>query len=338
MPILSTFSQQDSVDLINREFDAGKANPIDNSMKSSGVVKVNTVSGNSWWTRRHKEIPVGELYADDKAEWALTTKTRVQQGYWKDTTSRSFSKSIDITYEMRKLNKVQEIYNAAKFIGWVCTRREDLNLSMFLSFGTATSYSNKNGRTVDISTWAGQSIYNTAHTLTGSSTTYRNRVANNPAFSEWALELAEDLFVTNIYTNLGEQVGANPDMLCTTDNPTLTNAVRRLLQSTAQISGPNAGITNVYEGKYTHKVLNKFDMNALGVKDASKKGYWMLCDSEITSFFHDVYWAAEMHNPGKWNNWEDIETLDWTFTVIDMTDSCVVSGRWIVFSSWDGEA
>jgi len=193
MAILSTFSYEDSVDLINREFDAGKANPLDNSMKSSGIVKVNTISGNSGWTRRHKEIPVGELYADDKAEWALTTKTKVQQGYYKDTIGKSFSKSIDITYEMRTLNKETEIYNAAKFIGWVCTRREDLNLSMFLSFGTATSYTNKNGRTVDISSGSGQSIWNTANTLTGSSTTYRSRVATNPAFSEWALELVEDL-------------------------------------------------------------------------------------------------------------------------------------------------
>jgi len=35
MAILSTFSYEDSVDLINREFDAGRLNPLDNSMKSS---------------------------------------------------------------------------------------------------------------------------------------------------------------------------------------------------------------------------------------------------------------------------------------------------------------
>ena len=270
MAILSTFSYEDSIDLINREFDAGKLNPLDNSMKSSWVVKVNTVPMNSGGTRRHKEVPVGELYANDKTEWGLTTKTRVQQGYYKDTTARTFSKSIDITYEMRTLNKVNEIYNAANFIGWVNVRREDLNLALFLSFGTATSYTNMDGRTVDISTWASQSIWNTAHTLTWSSTTYRNRVANNPAFSEGALELMEDLFVTNIYTNLGEQVGSTPDTIVTTDNPTLVNTVKRTLQSTAQISAPNAGVTNVYQGKYKHVILNKMDMNANWVKDATK--------------------------------------------------------------------
>jgi len=144
--------------------------------------------------------------------------------------------------------------------------------------------------------------------------------------------------VTNIYTNLGEQVASNPDTLCTTDNPTLVNSVRRVLQSSAQISGPNSGVVNVYEGKYEHKILNKFDMNANWVKDATKKGYWMLCDSSITSFFHDIYSAPEMKMPSSGNNWEDIETLDWTFTTIDITDSCVVSPRGMVFSSWDGAA
>jgi len=338
MATLNTFSYEDSVDLINREFDAWKLNPLDNTMKTSGIVKTNTVPANSWGTRRHKEVPVGELYANDKAEWALTTKTRVQQGYYKDTTSRTFSKSIDITYEMRTLNKASEIYNAANFIGWVNVRREDLNLSLFLSFGTATSYTNMDGRTVDISTWAGQSLFNTAHTLTGSSTTYRNRLANNPAFSEWALELMEDLFVTNIYTNLGEQVGCAPDTLSTTDNPTLINTVRRLIQSTAEISAPNEGVVNVYKGKYKHTILNKFDMNANWVKDATKKAYWMLADSKITSFYHDVYGAPEMRYPSTSNNGEDIETLDWTFTTVSMNDSCIVTGRWFAFSSWDGTA
>jgi len=338
MAVLTTFSYEDSVDLINREFDAGKLNPLDNSMKESGIVKTNTVPANSGGTRRHKEVPVGELYANDKAEGGLTTKTRVQQGYYKDTTARSFSKSIDITYEMRTLNKVNEIYNAANFIGGVITRREDLNLSLFLSFGTATSYTNMDGRSVDISTGDGLSLWNTSHTLTGSSTTYRNRLANNPAFSEGALELMEDLFVTNIYTNLGEQVGCTPDTIFSTDYPTLVNTIRRNLQSTAQISAPNEGVVNVYKGKYKHVILNKFDMNANGVKDATKKNYWGMADSKISSFFHDVYSSPEMKYPTNGNNGEDIETLDWTFTSIGINDSCVVAGRGLMFSSGDGTA
>jgi len=43
-------------------------------------------------------------------------------------------------------------------------------------------------------------------------------------------------------------------------------------------------------------------MNASGVKDATKKNYYILADSKITSFFHDIYATEEMHNPAKGNN------------------------------------
>jgi len=62
--------------------------------------------------------------------------------------------------------------------------REDLNLSMFISFGTATSYTDMDGQTVDVSTGDSLAPFYSAHTLTGSTTTFRTILANNPAFSE----------------------------------------------------------------------------------------------------------------------------------------------------------
>jgi hypothetical protein len=52
---------------------------------------------------------------------------------------------------MRQLDKT-EVYRSAEFIGNVLPAREDLNLAMFISFGTATSYTDQDGQTVDIST------------------------------------------------------------------------------------------------------------------------------------------------------------------------------------------
>jgi hypothetical protein len=70
------------------------------------------------------------------------------------------------------------------------------------------------------------------------------------------------MFVTNILTNLGEQVPGKPKILWSTDNETLVNGITRLLKATAQISAPNANVPNVYLSRYTHKILNKIDMNA----------------------------------------------------------------------------
>jgi hypothetical protein len=77
----------------------------------------------------------------------------------------------------------------------------------------------------------------------------------------------------------------------------LVNSVRRVIQSSAQISAPNEGVVNVYQGRYTHKILPRMDMTAAAAKDSDKKNYWILADSKITSFFHDVYMAPELYAP-----------------------------------------
>lgn len=332
MAVLNTISYEDAVDLVNRKFEKALVS-IPGTMKESGFVIVETVPEMSGGTRRHKEVPHSEQYASYKAEGGQIVSTSVQQGYYKDTTAKEFAKGIDITYKMRKLNKQREIYNAMSFIANVYPNREDLNLSAFFSFGTAASYTDQDGRTVDISTGASQSLWNTAHTLTGSTTTYRNRLANNPQFSEGALENMEDLARTEIYSNLGEQVTIDFDVLWTTDKPQLVNAARRLLQATSQVSAPNQGIPNVYRAKYRHVVLRRADMNAAGVKDSTKAAYWGLASTSASTFHHDIYATPEMRTPSAGNNGEDIETLDWTFKVIGMHDSCVVTGRGFLFSS-----
>lgn len=337
MAVLNTISYEDAVDLLNRKFDAWKIDPLNNAMKTSGLIRVNTVPAWTGATRRHKEVPVWELYASVKTEWGVTAKTMVQQGYSKDTYSRTFAKSIDITLEMRQLDKTR-VYDSMNFLANVLPNREDLNLAMYISYWTSTSYTDQDGQTVDISTWDGLALFSSSHTLTGSSTTFRSILANNPAFSEWALELAEDALRTNTYTNLGEQVTCTADTIVTTDYPVLVNTVRRLIQSTAQISSPNEWVVNVYKWRYKHVILPAIDKDANGAKDSTKKAYWLLADSKITSWFHDVYMAPEMRYPSKWNNGEDIDTLDWTFTVCSMHDNCIVSPRWMMFSKWTWEA
>jgi len=68
MTVLNTISFEDATDLVQRSFDAGKTNPINNAMKESGIVTVNTIPLGSGATRRHKEVPVGNLYANYKVE------------------------------------------------------------------------------------------------------------------------------------------------------------------------------------------------------------------------------------------------------------------------------
>jgi len=332
MAVLSTVDYQDAVDLLNREFNR-KLESVPGTMRESGFVMVTNIPNGTGNTRRHKEKPQANEYASTKVEGGNVTLTTVQQGYYKDTTAVTYDKAVSITIEMRTYDKTDEYRNAVDFITGVYPNREDLNLSMFFSFGTATTYVDQDGNTVDISTGDGLSLWNTAHTLTGSTTTYRNRLANNPQFSEGALENMEDLARTEIYNNLGEQMTVEFDVLWTTDKPQLVNAARRLLQATAQVSAPNAGVPNVYKAKYDHKVLRRADMSAAGVKDSTKANYWGLASTRQSTFFHDVYMAPQMRMPAIGNNGEDPNTLDWQFTVVGAHNSCVVAGRGFLFSS-----
>lgn len=337
MAVLQTTSYSDAVDLLNREF-LRKLQSIEGTMKNSGFVKVTDVPMNSGNTRRHKEAPQANEYASVKSEGGNVTMTNVQQGYYKDTTAVTFDKSVSITIEMRTYDKTDEYRNAVDFITGVYANREDLNLSMFFSFGTATTYTNMDGQTVDISVGDGLALWSTAHTLTGSATTYRNKLANSPQFSEGALENMEDLVRTETYNNLGEQMTVEYDILFTTDKPQLVNAVRRELQATAQISAPNAGVPNVYRGKYNHVILKRIDMTAAGAKDSTKANRWGLASSKASTFYHDVYMAPQMRTPAIGNNGENPDTLDWQFTSIGAHNSCIVTGRGFLISLGDGSA
>ena len=79
-------------------------------------------------------------------------------------------------------------------------------------------------------------------------------------------------------------------------------------------------------------------MNANGSKDSTKRSYWGLASTQSMSFYHDIYMEAKVYTPMAGNNGEDIETLDWTWNTIGMYDSCIVVGRWIVFSAGNGAA
>lgn len=336
MAVLTTVSFEDAVDLINREFER-KLKPFPGTMRTSGFVKTTTVPNGSGNTRRHKEPPHSDQYAALKVEAGNTTAVTVQQGYYADTTASTYAFKVDISRELRTYDKTQQYRNAVDFITGSYQNREDLNLSLQFSFGTATTYTSMEGNTINIATGDGLSLWNTAHTLTGSATTYRNRLANNPQFSEGALENMEDLWRTNIYNNLGEQVAMEPDIIWTTDKPQLVNAVRRELQSTAQVSAPNAGVTNVYEGKYKHVILKRADMDASGNKDSSKANYWGLASSTYSTFFNDEYMSPMIIQPSVGNGMNvDLDT--WTWTVEGAHDSCVVVGRGLSFSSGDAAA
>lgn len=148
-------------------------------------------------------------------------------------TEKRVALDIGITYEMRKYNKYPEVTARIQSLAKQCLQRMDLDLTHYLTFGTSATYTDMDGDTVNIATGQGtaQQLFDTNHGLNGSSTTFRNRLANNPRLSKGALEGMERLIVEETYNQLGEKMTMPFDILWTTDDPNTVNRVLFTLNS-----------------------------------------------------------------------------------------------------------
>jgi len=310
MAELNTISYNDFVKLATVIWYKG-VQSVKNYMIDSGMVKVMRIAENTGNTREFSEIETNE-YLTYKGEGDQAARGQIQQGYSKTMTKYRVAENIGITYEMRKENR--------------------------LGFGTATSYTDRDGRTIDISTGDGYALFYTAHTLTGSSTTYRNRLANNPRLSKGALEAMERLITEETYNHLGEKMTATFDILWTTDDPNTVNTAREYLKSTASPDASHSGVVNVYNGKYKHVILPRVATDANGAPDSSKRYYWGIASSELSCFYLGIWEEPHLIPPTAGSNAEDVQTDDWEFRNRAGYGICIPGARWIKFSSGDGTA
>lgn len=306
--------------------------------RNSGLFREVPIQQMTGDTRTFSEIDLEE-YADDKDEGTQSSRARVQQGFSKTGTLKRISKDIGITYEMRTRGKYEDMKSKITNLGRLAPNRLDLDLTHRLTFGTATSYTDRGGKSVDISVGDTLSLFNTAHTLRGSSTTFRNRLANNPQFSEGALENMEAMRVENTYNQFGEKMSIPDDILWTGDNPNTKHTVSRVLRSNTQTTQNNPGVVNPHVNQYRHVVLPRLATDKLGANDTTKNKYWGVASSIMTTAFLGVHEEARLKVPpadGKSN--EEFSTDDWNFGTRAGYMIVIVSATWIGFSSGDAAA
>ena len=132
-----------------------------------------------------------------------------------------------------------------------------------------------------------------------------------------------------------EKVTADFDIIFTTDDPNTVNTVKEYLRSTSAPDAAHAGVINVYAGKYRHVILPRLATTAVGAPDSTKRGYWGIASSKMSSLHYGVWEAPHMIAPANGSNAEDIQTDDWEFRSRGGIGICVVSSAWIKFSSGD---
>ena len=334
---LNTVIFSDFVQIAEVLWEKGKAS-VSPVMRKSGMVMVDKISQSTGNQREWSSVDTNE-YLSYKGESDQAARGKVQQGYSKTMTAYRIAENIGISYEMRTQNKYPEVTRNLTSAGRKGDQSIELDLSHRFTFGTATSYTDRDGRTIDITTGASssQQLFDTNHPLKGCSTTYRNRLANNPKVSKGALEGMERLVVEETYNQLGEKKTMSFDVIFSTDDPNTVNTIREYLRSTSAPDGANSGITNVYSSKYRHVIMPLLATTAAGATDSDKRFYWGLVCTQNSEFHLGVWEEPHMISPsGKGS--EDIQTDDWEFRNRAGYGICVVDAPWIKFSSGDGTA
>lgn len=306
--------------------------------RNSGLYKEIPIPNNTGDSRTFSEIDLEE-YASKKLEGEQADKARVQQGYSKTGYLYRVAKEIGITYEMRTRGKYLDIREKLTNLGKLAPNRLDLDLTHRFTFGTATSYTDRDGDLIDISVGDTKALFATDHTLRGSSTTFRNRLANNPQFSPGALEAMETMRKNNTYNQFGEKMVMSDNIIWHADDANTNRAVAELMRSTAPADAPNEGVINTYNGKYTDVILPRLDTTNVGGGDSTKSKMWGVASSEMSTAYLGMHEEPHLKKPPvEGNNAEDFSTDDFLFATRGGWMIVIVSAAWIGMSSGDGAA
>ena len=305
--------------------------------RNSGIFRIDNIPDHKGNTKEYSEIDLEE-YAKKKPEGDQSARAKVQQGYSKIGTLYRVSLDIGITWEMRHHNKYMDVVTRLTNLGSVAGKRMELDLSHRITFATATSYTDMDGDTVDTTTGDTKAWAATDHTLKGSATTFRNRLANNPVFSKGALEGMEQMIIENSMNQFGEKMTISYDILWTTDDSNTVNTVKEFLKSTASPDALNAGVVNVNLGKYKHVILPRVATTATGAVDSTKAKYWGLASSTNSQAFLAISEEPTLKPTSENGANTEFSTQDFNFGVTAEFFIVVPGSRSLAFSSGDAVA
>lgn len=244
---------------------------------------------------------------------------------------------MKITWKMRVGNKYRQINQSIDGLATSAAKRMEWDLTHRFTFAWATSYTDLDGDSVTTTIGDGLALMSASHTITGSSSTFRNAVANNPGLSEAGLEAAEKLFATQMLDNNGETVFPVPDTIVTTNDPTQVNIARKYLQSVALVDGAHSGIYNPYEGKYRLIVLPYLSTTAAGAYDSTKANYWFLMCLAETDAMVKILQRPTFIPPTQ-NDGMEFETMDWKYACHAAYAILILRAQWVVGSKGDNTA
>lgn len=330
--LLNTITLPEFSDLVMKQFShvSQKITP-----RARQLFIYDDLTGFQQQSKRYDEVDT-ETFGRIKREGANSAKARAGVGYNKTMTQRRYAMEIDITHEMRRFGNQHTVKAELTSLNEFISHREELNLSHVLAFCSSTSMTDMDGETIDLTVGDSLALLSTVHTLAFSSTTYSNRVSGDPVFSQGALELAENLAVSDVLSNFGERRVMNFNAIITSDDRPTSRAVDQVLQSTADVDAAHAGVVNLYKGKYVHIELPYLATTATGARDSTKRRWWFIAAIGQGVMGWQAYFGefekANMKMPTPGSNLDDGHNDNWTYGVRGAHGIAVLSGRGLIGS------
>lgn len=330
-PNLATFTTKDLSDFAQRFFvdTMQKVEPM-----ARKLFKFDPIGMNQGTEKLYQEFDM-QTFARAKPEGQNTAKVQAGTGYTKLARLKRVGSEIDITEEELKYNKYPDVIAKLKNLSGFVRYRQELDLTHRFTFCTATSYVNMDGQVVDITTGDAAALVSASHLTAFSGVGYSNVITGVPVFSEANLAVAELVGTTQVVNNYGEKRLMVFDKLVCADFPAVFNLMRQVIQSTAQISAPNAAVKNVYEAKYDIIKLPYLATTALGLPDTAKKNYWGLVSTGTNGWngYLAVWEEENMRTPAPGNNLIDGHADVQTFGVRGGYDIVALSGQGVLWSA-----
>lgn len=274
-------------------------------------------------------------YAKAKPQGVDAKRASFGIGYFVTIRMKRIGIESEITWEMRRLNKKQEVMAIMQGLPHFCPQRVELDLTHKFTFATSTSYTDMDGNSVDLTVGDGLALASAVHTLRFSTVTYSNRISGDPLFSKGALEAAELLTTTDILNNFGEKRVLDFNVIVSGNNPTVCNAIKQFLGSTSDNTQNNSGVMNVNQNKYRHVILPQLNTTATGAIDSTKKNWWaLLAAGQGLRGWQAYYVEWEGHNfiPSTEGNGQDVHKDIWYYNTRQAYNIGVISGRGAIFS------
>ena len=262
----------------------------------------------------------------------------ISPGYSKNVTVRERTYSLALTWFFTYHNKYpQQEMNIIKGAADACGNRMEFDMAAPFTYCTSTTYTNIDGRSVNVASGDGLALAHASHTVRNASATYRNRIATDPQISRGSIEIGENLFRQQMIDNNGNPVVVEPDCIVTASDQVTFNIANQLMRSTSPVDAPNSSVNNPYQGQYRVIRAASIDRTfSVGGKsftfDSTKQKQWMLVDSRNSGLYLIVTMYPTVQSPTEANGGVQFLTGQRTWKAHSVYEPVALDPRFCVIS------